>query len=256
MALDPNLRKILQTQLNEIASSVQLQHLLPILRNKDLVTDPEFESLSTSTESSYEKNRKMVTMVLQKGKNAFNLFVEALQCEEDHIGHKSLAEKLQASKKELRKPSLPSRTTFFSPPRPRTRRSSLVPRENPLRNSRPSSTGCIGNESGQDEPQKSKDVSQVQPEESKVELRVKTSRSELPMLFGTVNSNKKIENRISNLESDLKTTKQNTEETKIMLQQLTTQFGTAFEMLSNQMEKMYSQSYEVDDHDVNQVMFS
>lgn len=71
MALDPNLRKILQTQLNEIALSVQLQHLLPILRDKDLVTDPEFESLSTSTESSYKKNRKMVTMVLQKGKKIF-----------------------------------------------------------------------------------------------------------------------------------------------------------------------------------------
>lgn len=76
------------------------------------------------------------------------------------------------------------------------------------------------------------------------------------MLFGTVNSNKKIENRISNLESDVKTTKQNTEEMKIMLQKLTTQFGTAVESLSNQMEKIYSQSYEADDHDVNQVMFS
>ena len=121
MALDANLRKILQTRQHDIASSVQLPHLLPILRETDLVTDPEFESLATSgLESSYDRNTRMVAIILQKGKNAFDLFVKALQSEELHMGHKSLAETLQAAKKEIRKPSLPSRT-IFTPPSPRTR---------------------------------------------------------------------------------------------------------------------------------------
>ena len=109
MALDPNLRKILQKHQNDIASSVQLQHLLPILRHKGLVTDPEFESLSmTTAESSYEKNKKMVSIILQKGKKAYDLFLKALQNEKDHIGHKSLAETLVAARKELR-PRVPPR---------------------------------------------------------------------------------------------------------------------------------------------------
>ena len=116
MALDPNLRKILQKRQNDIASSVQLQHLLPILRDKGLVTDPEFESLSmTTAESSYDKNKRLVSIILQKGKKAFDLFVKALQNEKDHIGHKSLADTLVAARKELR-PRVP--------PRPRTQRNS------------------------------------------------------------------------------------------------------------------------------------
>ena len=37
----------------------------------------------------------MVDIILQKGKDAFDLFVKALLSEHHHIGHKSLAETLQ-----------------------------------------------------------------------------------------------------------------------------------------------------------------
>ena len=103
MALDPDLRKILQTNMHAIATSVQLQHLLPFLRKSDLITDPEFENLSASTrESNHDRNQRMVSIILQKGKDAFDLFVTALQSEKLHIGHKSLAETLQAAKKNLK----------------------------------------------------------------------------------------------------------------------------------------------------------
>ena len=62
------------------------------------------------------------TIILQKGKDAFDLFVTALQSEKLHIGHKSLAETLQVAKKEFKKPRPPSRTMFFTPPCPRTNR--------------------------------------------------------------------------------------------------------------------------------------
>ena len=121
MALD---RTILQTHLHDIATSVQLQHLLPLLRKSNLVTDPEFESLSASTvESNYDRNQRMVSIILQKGKDAFDLFVTALNSEELHMGHKSLAETLQAAKKKAQKPRPPSRTKFFgTPPCARTKR--------------------------------------------------------------------------------------------------------------------------------------
>ena len=97
---------------------------------------------------------------------------------------------------------------------------------------------------------------QLQSEEPKVELTVRTSRSELPKLFNTLNSENQIsslENRMSILETDVKVIKQTTEKTNKMVQNLMQQFGKAFETISDQMEKIYSQSREVDDHDVNQV---
>ena len=100
MALDPNLRNILLANIHTIATSVVLQYLLPLLRESDLVTDPEFEDLSASTrESSYDRNQRMVSVILQKGKDAFDLFVTALKSEELHIDHKRLAETLEAAKR-------------------------------------------------------------------------------------------------------------------------------------------------------------
>ena len=62
-----------------------------------------------------------------------------------------------------------------------------------------------------------------------------------------------LENRMSVLETDVKAIKQITEKTHKMVQNLAQQFGKALETISDQMEKMYSQSRDVDDHDVNQL---
>ena len=70
-------------------------------------------------------------------------------------------------------------------------------------------------------------------EEPKVEVSVTTS---FP----------KLENRISSLESDVRTIKLNTEKAIEIIQTSTEQLGQAFETLSDQMEKIYSQSFQVD----------
>ena len=169
MALD---RTILQTHLHDIAASVQLQHLLPRLRKSNLVTDPEFESLSASTvESNYDRNQRMVSIILQKGKDAFDLFVTALKSEELHMGHKSLAETLQAAKKEAQKPRPPSRTKFFTPPCTRTKRFSqqtsaaLLAQVKPRRRRSDATKRSTGGErqipDSQAEHQKSTEISQV-----------------------------------------------------------------------------------------------
>ena len=73
----------------------------------------------------------------------------------------------------------------------------------------------------------------MQSEEPKVEVSVTTS---FP----------KLENRISSLESDVRTIKLNTEKAIEIIQTSTEQLGQAFETLSDQMEKIYSQSFQVD----------
>ena len=91
-------------------------------------------------------------------------------------------------------------------------------------------------------------------------VEVRTSQSELPKLFSTVNPEKKIENQITILKTDVKMIKENSKEAekstiKIMkmLQTLTAQLNRAFETLSDQMEKLSPNFYEVDGYDVNQV---
>ena len=95
MALDPNLRDVLQNLKSDITLTVQLPYLLPFLRQKRLVTETEFQQLSSDgKESDSEKNGKLIRIVIGKGEEAFDLFIEALQEEKEHLGHNSLAKRL------------------------------------------------------------------------------------------------------------------------------------------------------------------
>ena len=95
MALDVALRDILQNLQSDITLTVQLSHLLPFLRQKRLVTETEFQQLSSDgREADSEKNGKLIRIIIGKGESAFDLFVEALQEEQEHLGHNSLAKRL------------------------------------------------------------------------------------------------------------------------------------------------------------------
>ena len=108
MALDADLRDILQGLQSELALTIQLNALLPILRSKRLVTQSESQQLSSDgKESDLEKNRKLIRIIIGKGEKAYDLFVEALQEEQDHLGHESLAKKLIDEKKRLKAKSKP-----------------------------------------------------------------------------------------------------------------------------------------------------
>lgn len=98
-----DLRHILQGLQSEIEVTIQLTHLLPILRTKRLLTQSEFQQLSNDgKESDLEKNRKLIRIIIAKGENAFNLFIEALQGEREHLGHESLAKRLMDEKNQLK----------------------------------------------------------------------------------------------------------------------------------------------------------
>ena len=94
MALDAELREILQKMETDLKITIQLDTLLPILCKKHLVTQTEHQRLSNDKDSDAEKNGKLVRIIQGKGENAFDLFIEALKEEKDHIGHGSLAQKL------------------------------------------------------------------------------------------------------------------------------------------------------------------
>ena len=75
--------------------TVQLTYLLPFLRQKRLVTETEFHQLaSDGQESEPERNEMLIRIIMTKGEDAFDLFVEALQEEQEHLGHNSLAKRL------------------------------------------------------------------------------------------------------------------------------------------------------------------
>ena len=121
MALDPGLRDILQSLGSDIAITIQLPYLLPILRRKRLVTQSEFQQFSSEEkESDLKKNGKLIGIITGKGEDAFDLFIESLQEEEEHLGHSSLAKRLVDEKKRLK--AAESKVCLMSHQRPIVKR--------------------------------------------------------------------------------------------------------------------------------------
>ena len=144
MALAAGLRGILQTLQSDIILNVQLKQLLPILRNKSLVTLYEFEQLSIDgKETDSNKNERLLRIIIGKGENAFDLFVAALQEETEHLGHASLARRLLQEQKQL-KPSPEGRPRFRPPePLPRNSRKPTAPIPPPKPNTTSSTTSQV-----------------------------------------------------------------------------------------------------------------
>ena len=133
MALDAELREILQGLQSDMEITIQLTHLLPILSAKRLVTQSEFQELSNDgKETDLEKNRKLIRIIIGKGEKAFDLFIEALQEEREHLGHDSLAKKLMEKRrsKAKSKPRAPE-------PLPRSKPTSVAPTPPPKPNAKP-----------------------------------------------------------------------------------------------------------------------
>ena len=103
MALDAGLRDILQSLQSDITLTIQLTPLLPLLRRKHLVSQAEFQHFSSGDkESDMDKNAKLMRIIITKGEDAFDLFVEALQEEKEHLGHGSLAKRLLSEQRRLK----------------------------------------------------------------------------------------------------------------------------------------------------------
>ena len=105
-------RRVLQNNEKNITNSTNLSCLLPILRKKGLLTEDEFRLLQEMPGYEVRRRSQLVQILQSKGGgNALNLFIEALQEETEHLGHKHLAITLLGeitSIKHAKKPAPPA----------------------------------------------------------------------------------------------------------------------------------------------------
>ena len=78
-------------------------------------------------------------------------------------------------------------------------------------------------------------------------------KSEVLKPFSILNPNKKSDTRVTGLENDVKAMKDDVKAIKQSIEETKNQFSLAFEMLHDQIEKLCSKNYEVDNQDVDQV---
>ena len=124
---DEEYRRVLQNNEKNITNSTNLSCLLPVLRAKGLLTENEFRLLQEMPEYEVRRRSQLVQTLQSKGGgNALNLFIEALQEETEHLGHKNLAITLLgeiSSIKHAKKPAPPApprkaRASFSQSPQP------------------------------------------------------------------------------------------------------------------------------------------
>ena len=117
--MDVGVRQVLQTSQEEAVICIQLGCLLPELRKRKLVTDSEFRQYSDEKRTSDERNRALMRLIETKGgEKSFDLFVEALEAEKEHIGHEHLARVLRKAKAALKSRLVTPRTGPLPPPKP------------------------------------------------------------------------------------------------------------------------------------------
>ena len=100
MALDRKYLKILQDHREELTNTLDANTLLPHLSQCKLVTEAEFNELSSDAGhlSSQQRNSKLLDMITTIGTNAFDLFIAAIKKADGHLGHETIAKKLEKEK--------------------------------------------------------------------------------------------------------------------------------------------------------------
>ena len=93
----------------DLITTLNLTFLLPYLNECKLLANEEVASLSkcdqTTPRARSEVNKRFLDILKSKGSRAFSLFLNALQKEDQHIGHKDLYDLLH--KENLSTPDLP-----------------------------------------------------------------------------------------------------------------------------------------------------
>lgn len=116
MALcDESYQRVLRNNERKITDLTNLPCLLPILYAKGLLTEIERRTLQQMPEYEVNRSARLVQFLLSKGGKAFPLFIEALQEEDEHMGHKNLAVQLLENSKSS---TIKTRTLSKKPPPP------------------------------------------------------------------------------------------------------------------------------------------
>ena len=83
----------------ELKANLKLSRLLSNLVNQGLLTLEEEATLTLPNESGLQRNGKFLSILVTKGCQAFTKFLQALNEEHEHLGHKDLYRKLLAADK-------------------------------------------------------------------------------------------------------------------------------------------------------------
>ena len=86
---------VLENSARDITNLTDIRCLFPILYSKGLITDSKFKSLEEIP--AHDERSQLFYNILansERKPSAFQLFIEALQEEKHHVGHKLLASKL------------------------------------------------------------------------------------------------------------------------------------------------------------------
>jgi len=74
---------------------IRLSCLLPELLKRKLVTECEVSQLFDGVKTPEEKNRHLMCIIETKGVKGFDLFIQALEAEKQHVKHNHLAKVLR-----------------------------------------------------------------------------------------------------------------------------------------------------------------
>ena len=86
----------LRTHLQAIKRTVNLGCLVPCLFEHDILKEDEIEKIHSVSSTGY-KVMYLVQAIERKGKAGIRGLVHSLENEEEHLGHKELAEELKKS---------------------------------------------------------------------------------------------------------------------------------------------------------------
>ena len=110
---DGEYKRVLRNNERKITELINPRYLLPVLRAHGLLTKSEHQQLEEMPMQQNEANKKARLFKILLGKqdeNALNLFINALQEEGEHTGHKRLSVELLAELPNLEPaPPLPPR---------------------------------------------------------------------------------------------------------------------------------------------------
>ena len=74
---------------------MKVNELMPHLIAKDLLTRSEREKLDSLQGLEYDQNKYLLKILPRKGDHSYKLFLECLEEEKEHLGHKDIVEWLK-----------------------------------------------------------------------------------------------------------------------------------------------------------------
>ena len=88
----------LQSFANDIANTVDVDHILLLMVQEDLLTPNQFQYLNSSYHTASRKQQKLCSIVIELSEDCVDKFIQCLYKTSDYEPHKKLYDKLYESR--------------------------------------------------------------------------------------------------------------------------------------------------------------